>query len=243
MPRSGGCGCGSTTAIELRRLLAVPEWATLRSVADFCTCGAELPPDARFCHKCGKPQREEAVVVPEPVVEFVPLPVAVPVAPAVPVSTDVSLHDRPAVLSALTAALIGLALMMMVFLPAILRFASPVVSGFLAVLIYRRRTQKLVNIKNGLRLGWITGMLAFVITVIMFTLTMMVLLSDPQAVAMVKDSMKEMGSPKELDAMVEVLKTPAGILAWLASSFFTLTGLPMLGGALGATLAGKRPGA
>ena len=25
-------------------------------VLEFCTCGAQLPPDARFCHKCGKPQ-------------------------------------------------------------------------------------------------------------------------------------------------------------------------------------------
>jgi len=25
---------------------------------DNCTCGAELPPDSLFCHKCGKPQRE-----------------------------------------------------------------------------------------------------------------------------------------------------------------------------------------
>src|SRR5437016_5825462 len=24
-----------------------------------CTCGAQQPPDARFCHKCGKPQRDE----------------------------------------------------------------------------------------------------------------------------------------------------------------------------------------
>ena len=29
---------------------------------EFCTCGAELPPDSRFCHKCGKPQREEIAV-------------------------------------------------------------------------------------------------------------------------------------------------------------------------------------
>jgi hypothetical protein len=26
---------------------------------EICSCGAQLPPDARFCHKCGKPQREE----------------------------------------------------------------------------------------------------------------------------------------------------------------------------------------
>ncbi len=32
---------------------------------DFCTCGAQLPPDALFCHKCGKPQREIAPVAAE----------------------------------------------------------------------------------------------------------------------------------------------------------------------------------
>ena len=26
-----------------------------------CTCGAALPEDARFCHKCGKPQYEEDI--------------------------------------------------------------------------------------------------------------------------------------------------------------------------------------
>src|ERR1051325_7309960 len=26
-----------------------------------CTCGAQLPADARFCHRCGKPQREEPI--------------------------------------------------------------------------------------------------------------------------------------------------------------------------------------
>src|SRR5690349_20503527 len=26
-----------------------------------CTCGAQLPDDARFCHRCGKPQYEEDI--------------------------------------------------------------------------------------------------------------------------------------------------------------------------------------
>src|SRR5712671_2740184 len=34
-------------------------------VPDVCTCGAKLPPDARFCHKCGKPQRDEPLLVQE----------------------------------------------------------------------------------------------------------------------------------------------------------------------------------
>ena len=33
---------------------------------EFCSCGAQLPPDARFCHKCGKPQRAEILVEEEP---------------------------------------------------------------------------------------------------------------------------------------------------------------------------------
>src|SRR2546427_9063086 len=41
---------------------------------DFCSCGAQLPEDARFCHKCGKPQREEIVVEQPPS----PLPAAAP---------------------------------------------------------------------------------------------------------------------------------------------------------------------
>ena len=50
---------------------------------EFCTCGAQLPPDALFCHKCGKPQRE--LIAPEFHVpehaEFAPPPAAPPLSP------------------------------------------------------------------------------------------------------------------------------------------------------------------
>src|SRR5689334_2027095 len=42
-------------------------------MADFCTCGAQLPEDARFCHRCGKPQRNETFAV-EPTPEIVEIP-------------------------------------------------------------------------------------------------------------------------------------------------------------------------
>ncbi|MCX6620075.1 MAG: zinc ribbon domain-containing protein [Acidobacteria bacterium] len=210
-------------------------------MADYCTCGAELPPDARFCHKCGKPQRDEPLFAPEPVAVPAELPIAAIPAAAAPPSTDVTFHNRPALLSALTAAVIGLVLMMLLFLPAVVRLAAPFIAGLLSVLIYRRRTQHPVNLKNGLRLGWITGMLAFAISVVIFTLSVVFLVSDPQAVGMLKDRMQGMASPAELDEMIQMLRTPAGILAWLFSTFFTLTGLPMLGGALGSAFLGKRP--
>src|SRR5271166_3623640 len=39
-------------------------WET-GSVPEYCTCGAQLPPDALFCHKCGKPQRDLIGAEPE----------------------------------------------------------------------------------------------------------------------------------------------------------------------------------
>src|ERR1044071_8323555 len=61
-------------------------------VPEFCTCGARLPEDARFCHKCGKPQRDEPLMVeearPPP-----PFPRDVPVVLAPPIG----FHNGPAV--------------------------------------------------------------------------------------------------------------------------------------------------
>src|SRR5436190_13244361 len=53
-------------------------------VPEFCTCGAELPPDARFCHKCGKPQREELTPEPPPNWQSEPKPTFVTNIPAPP---------------------------------------------------------------------------------------------------------------------------------------------------------------
>src|SRR5205085_4649138 len=50
-----------------------------RGMPDFCTCGAQLPPDALFCHKCGKPQRD--IVEPE----YIPPPPSIDVPPTAPV--------------------------------------------------------------------------------------------------------------------------------------------------------------
>jgi hypothetical protein len=207
-------------------------------VADFCSCGAQLPPDARFCHKCGKPQREEPLFDPdpEPVVETPPPAVLQEAAPPPP--PEVSFRDSGAVRSALLAAIIGV--VVMVLLGPVVGMAGPLAAGFLSVFFYARRTRMPVDLRNGLRLGWISGMIAFSISVVMFTLSMMVLLSDPQAVAMVKDRIQGMIPPAEFDQMLATLRTPVGILISLGSSFLTLTGLPMLGAAMGATLLGRQ---
>ncbi|MEI9814090.1 MAG: zinc ribbon domain-containing protein [Acidobacteriota bacterium] len=67
---------------------------------EFCTCGAQLPADARFCHKCGKPQRDEPVMEPE-----VATPVVVPVEAVPPpvAAAPINLRNGIAVQSALLA--------------------------------------------------------------------------------------------------------------------------------------------
>ena len=68
-------------------------------VPEYCTCGAQLPPDARFCHKCGKPQYdyeasfEEAEPEPEPAAAQPTLPELQPLR----IPTDISFHNGLAV--------------------------------------------------------------------------------------------------------------------------------------------------
>ncbi|MGA8579030.1 MAG: zinc ribbon domain-containing protein, partial [Bryobacteraceae bacterium] len=123
---------------------------------DFCSCGAELPPDALFCHKCGKPQRElpeVAVAGPAPVV----LRPTEPQPPPVPLDFRNPLALRIALLVALGATALFF----------VLPFVNWLAAGFFAAFLYRRRTGSLLNIGAGVRMGWITGLLAFVPAAIM----------------------------------------------------------------------------
>ena len=54
----------------------------------------------------------------------------------------------------------------------LLNIALWVASGFFAVYFYRRRTGDLLTVRNGMRMGWITGVLTFAITTLVFTATM-----------------------------------------------------------------------
>ena len=117
---------------------------------EFCTCGAELPPDARFCHRCGKPQREE--IVPETVEPPENAPALVTGAPPRPATAPipqarpprVNFHNNTAVRIGLLMAGSGVAAER-ACLPWSLGSGGPgdLVddrAGFLSVYIYRRRT-------------------------------------------------------------------------------------------------------
>jgi len=131
-------------------------------VPEFCTCGAQLPPDARFCHKCGKPQYDyPGVEELEPAPALVEIAIA-PQTPLVQVSGEISFHNRLAVRIGFIAAM-G-AVMISVFpipWPLVRLPVAFLAAGFLAVYLYSRRTGQTLSIRSGARMGWITGIFSF----------------------------------------------------------------------------------
>ncbi|HEV8412852.1 MAG TPA: zinc ribbon domain-containing protein [Bryobacteraceae bacterium] len=194
---------------------------------EYCTCGAQLPPDARFCHKCGKPQREEDVPVEEePVVlPILPTPVAVEPPP-------ISFRNATAVRVALAT---GIPMFLLSAVAGPLALAVPVVGGFFAVYLYRRRTGEKITVLAGARLGWISGIIVFAIVTVVLTLVML-MLSQPDFVQSMRDQMAKMSSisQDELTKRIELLRTPSGLALGLLDTFLSYTLLTALGGAVGA---------
>jgi len=198
---------------------------------DYCTCGAQLPPDALFCHKCGKPQRE--LVAPEIEANTYPAAMAAapPPPPPRPESPPLNFHNPIAVRIALVVALGATVLM---FLPYINWFAA----GYFAVFFYRRRTGCLLNVESGVRMGWMTGVMMFAILALLFT-TSMIAIRALGGIAALPAEFKNAVDPKALESL-KVLLNGQEAVGLLIQMFFFVTCLSMVGGALGAKLVGNQ---
>jgi len=201
---------------------------------EFCSCGAQLPPDALFCHKCGKPQRE--LVVPETVAP-VPPPVPLPQLQLRPEPLPVNFHNGVAVRIAIPVALLATVFS---FLP----FLNWLAGGFFAVFWYRRKTGTLLNVGAGVRMGWITGLLMFGLSSFLFALQQLPAVRSGHLDARLQDQLKSLAAQDPLSQQwMQFLQTPPGIVALLAFSLVALflftTGLSMAGGALGAKMVGR----
>jgi hypothetical protein len=214
---------------------------------EFCTCGAELPPDARFCHRCGKPQREEiqpeiAERPPEIVTVAAPAPTE---APSTNAPLRVNFHNATAVriglllaggaslLSALPAMALGLAGLAIWWVSA----------GFLSVYIYRRRTGQFLTVDSGLRMGWITGLLGSTITCVVSTVSVVALIRGGGIATAYQEQFRKMyGNDPKMQQALKILENPSGLAVMvvfaLFLSFLIITFLCIAGGALGAKLVG-----
>jgi hypothetical protein len=214
-------------------------------VPEYCTCGAQLPPDARFCHKCGKPQYDYPGLYEETVEPVGPLETAAPApAAAVQPAIEISFHNRLAVrigfLAALMAVLPFMLLLPVPFLPSLVAFLT----GFLAVFIYSRLTGQALSIRSGARMGWITGVFSFTFATAFFTITMVAISSQGKIADFFREHQDQLHlRGDQLSAMTKLLDDPAGlaglIVVTLLMLFILLTALPMLGGALGAKVLEK----
>jgi hypothetical protein len=210
-------------------------------VPEFCTCGVQLPPDARFCHKCGKPQYdypglEEETVTPPP------LPLVVTTAEPLP---EISFHNRLAVRIGFFVALIlfipFVFLQLIPFMPLLIAFLA----GFFAVRTYTRRTGHPLSIRSGARMGWITGIISFGVVAVFITFVMLVASTQAPTV----DRLREYQGPffhlsaDQIQAVAKLMQDPASLATAIAATllmfFVILTALPMLGGALGAKVLDK----
>ncbi len=196
---------------------------------EFCTCGAKLAADARFCHKCGRPLFEEDLEQEKP-----PAPDPYPVAPAPP-PPEISFRNPLAVRIALIVSLFTLCVSALsgtlFFLPIFWMLAA----GFFSVYLYRRRTGQRLTALSGARMGWITGLFAFLLVMVLFTV-IVVALSDPAVATAFMEQLKSRGSGIDAQQAVRAFRSPAGIAQGLLGFFVVCGILPTLGGALGAKL-------
>ena len=202
---------------------------------EYCTCGALLPEDARFCHKCGKPQREEDVAAEQrraapAVVAAATLP------PPVPAPARISLRDPATLSTALMAT--GLTLLLSLVLGP-LGVLAPVPGGFFAVYLYSKRTGHALTMMNAIRLGWIAGVVVFLLTAV-FVAVAAGALSQPELAQQIREQMtKSAGSSEDVNKILEMLQSASGVFLLLLGVFVTSTMMMGLGGAMGALFVGR----
>src|SRR5262245_7917873 len=119
-----------------------------------------------FCHRCGRPVRPLSTdVQPEPETPFADAERVRAIAAQLP--AEIGFQNAAAVRVAAMIAAVG-TLMGLLPMPAIV-FWKPVTlvaAGFVAVYVYHRRTGDLPSVRGGARIGWMTGMFSFVITLV-----------------------------------------------------------------------------
>ena len=130
-----------------------------------CTCGAVLPEEARFCHKCGKPQYEEDIARLSPAETASPTPVQGPL--------DVPGQQTPAAaigFGNLRAVTVTIAVAAVALLPlALSMIAAPLglvvlcLAGYCGAHFYRKQTSQPLTVGGGAYLGVMTGIWLFLV--------------------------------------------------------------------------------
>lgn len=195
-----------------------------------CTCGAILPEDARFCHKCGKPQFDEDIE--RLAAQEAGPPAQQSVLPAPPAPARIGFGNSRAVL--VTMATAACSLVLLCAAAVIAPILGPLIlclAGFMAVRFYKRRTPEPVSPGGGAFLGLMTGLWLFLVLAICAAVTS-IYISSPDGREMLRASMPKVPEvAKMLDNPHQFLM---GILMGLIPTFFIATISAAFGGLLAA---------
>jgi len=197
---------------------------------EYCTCGAQLVENARFCHRCGRPTFEAPPEKPTPVISLPVQPTLHEKIAQLPVSFRNPIALRIAFLMSL-----GITLVQMVPFLGLLCFVWWTAAGWCAVLLYRRMTGLSLSVPAGARLGSITGVLAFVSMAAMIALRMF--FEGKELVAqMVKQD------PRISEVVNDPQMFAMAMLMLLGICFALVVGFCATGGALGARRLSRKTG-
>ena len=203
-----------------------------------CTCGAILPEDARFCHKCGKPQLEEDVQR-LAAIETSAAPAQRPLdVPTDNPASRIGFKNVRAVVISIIVAAVALvvstvAALASPFLAAIVLVAA----GFAAATTYKSQSGEPLSAATGARMGWMTGFWLLMIVVVLVALTVIDLASPAGdlVVKQLKDMPQLAGAtpntPHDLLIRVLIGAIPISIMVAV---------LPSFGGMLAARTSARR---
>lgn len=209
-----------------------------------CTCGATLPEDARFCHRCGRPQFEEDLVR---LHQEQALPQPPPPSPAPPIQARIDFGNRRAVMVSIVIAMLTLLLftmcaVMMPFAAGILLLPLFCLAGFGAASFYIRQTGEKISPQGGARLGFMTALWAFLVVVLLSVL-LAVLVSNPELRSELLSIASANSSPATQE-FAKLLNDPRRFILLLMGQllvYFCLFTFPsMLGGMLGVRFQTKK---
>ncbi len=133
-----------------------------------------------------------------------------------------------------TALLVAISATLLCFIPY-LNFLNWLAAGFFAVFFYRRRTGYLLSAGAGVWMGWITGLLMFVIMACLMTAVWLVF----RQVGGFPADFKAAVDPKVLDELTKLLQSGPDVARMLLALFVWTTLLSMAGGWLGAIMVGR----
>jgi TM2 domain-containing membrane protein YozV len=204
-----------------------------------CTCGTQLVPNALFCHLCGRPQREILTLSDD----APDTPREEPAPPAEePKPLGISFSNPDVIRSAYPPAAVAAILGSIQFV-AMLCFLWYPAAGFASVYLYRVRTGIFLAPRAGAKIGAITGLLVFAISLLIATVGFLFVGTADFSEAM-RQGLEQSGQPEEVQRTVlDLLNNPATmallLLMVLGVQLFVTTGFAILGGALGAKVLEK----